>query len=121
MFCGYSTLKGGSNWIDLGPCLLEVGGQALHVKMVYRHGEATHLSLFQECPFVQFLSSVSLIVLDVKETSLPQLHSGHYDLVFEALAYALICWVQEKLGFVRSVRFQAYLQISPSLLSREAL
>ena len=93
----------------------------MRLKMVYRHGEAIHLSLYPEFPFVLFLSLVSLIVLDVRETSLPQSRSRHYDLVFEASAYVLICWVQEKLGFVRSVRFQAYLQISPSLLSREAL
>ena len=93
----------------------------MQLKMVYRHGEAIHLSLYPEFPFDLFLSLVSLIVLDVRETSLPRSRSRHYDLVFEASAYVLICWVQEKLGFVRSVRFQAYLQISPSLLSREAL
>ena len=93
----------------------------MRLKMVYRHGEVIHLSLYPEFPFVLFLSLVSLIVLDVRETSLPQSRSRHYDLVFEASAYVLICWVQEKQGFVRSVRFQAYLQISQFPLSREAL
>ena len=80
----------------------------MRLKMVYQHGEEIHLSLYLECPFIQFLSSESLTVLDVRETSLPHYRSGHYDLVFEASAYVLICLVLEKLGFVRSVRFLAY-------------
>ena len=74
-------------------------------RMVCLAGERNHLSQCLVCPFIQYLGLESLIVPVVRGTSLPQFHSGHFFRICEVLACYPICWVEEILGFFRSVGF----------------